>query len=84
MDDLIIYSSSWEDHVEHTRKVRGAGLTANPAKCHWGGIRMEFLSGKAQYPSLSIGCRRWQRTPSQAPRRDSGHSWEQLDSTDGT
>ena len=24
-------------------KLRSAGLTANPAKCHWGGKRMEFL-----------------------------------------
>ena len=23
MDDLIVYSSSWEDHVEHVRKVLG-------------------------------------------------------------
>ena len=23
--------------------LREAGLTANPAKCHWGGTKMEFL-----------------------------------------
>ena len=47
MDDLIVFSTSWDDHVIHVRKVldklRSAGLTANPAKCHWGGKRMEFL-----------------------------------------
>ena len=47
MDDLVIFSSSWADHVTHVRtvlgKVREAGLTANQAKCHWGGTRMEFL-----------------------------------------
>ena len=47
MDDLIIYSSSWADHVDHVRRVltclKGTGLTANPAKCHWGVTRMEFL-----------------------------------------
>ena len=47
IDDLVIYSSSWEDHVVHMRKVlsclREAGLTPNPAKCHWGRTKVEFL-----------------------------------------
>ena len=47
MDDLVIYSSCWKDHVQHVRqvleKLRSAGLTANPAKYHWGGTRMESL-----------------------------------------
>ena len=40
LDDLIIYSTTWEDHLEHVRtilqKLRGAGLTAKPAKCQFG------------------------------------------------
>ena len=47
MDDLIIYSDSWEDHVQHVRLVlealRKAGPTANPSKCRWGGEQIEFL-----------------------------------------
>ena len=47
MDDLIIFSRNWEDHCKHVRivlgKLRAAGLTANPAKCKWGGNKMEFL-----------------------------------------
>jgi len=47
MDDLIIFSSNWKDQVMHVRevlaKLREAGLTANPAKCKWGGSQMEFL-----------------------------------------
>ena len=47
MNHLVIFSSSWEDYVQHVRqvldKLRTAGLMANPAKCHWGGTRMEFL-----------------------------------------
>ena len=43
----VIFSSCWEDNVSHVRqvldKLRSAGLMANPAKCHWGGTRMEFL-----------------------------------------
>ena len=58
MDDLIIYSVSWEEHVAHVRKVlqclREAGLTANPAKCHWGGTRMEFLGHLVGEGTMSI------------------------------
>ena len=40
LDDFIIYSTTWEDHLEHVRailqKLRGAGLTAKPAKCQFG------------------------------------------------
>ena len=47
MDDLIIFSRNWEDHCKHVRivlgKLQAAGLTANPAKCKWGGNKMEFL-----------------------------------------
>ena len=47
MDDLVTYSNSWVDHTKHVRQVleclRVAGLMANPAECHWGGTRMEFL-----------------------------------------
>ena len=58
MDDLIIYSSSWDHHVGHVRQVlsclREAGLTANPAKCHWGGTRMEFLGHLVGEGTMSI------------------------------
>ena len=41
IDDIIIYSSSWEEHKQHVRsmlkKLDKAGLTANPKKCCWGG-----------------------------------------------
>ena len=48
MDDVVIYSSSWEEHKVHVRevlrKLKGAGLMVNPAKCSWGGgMTMEFL-----------------------------------------
>jgi len=47
MDDLVIFSNSWEEHLTHIKsvlqKLRNAGLTANPSKCVWGGTSVEFL-----------------------------------------
>ncbi len=38
IDDVVIHSETWEDHLERLRRVllelRQAGLTANPKKCH--------------------------------------------------
>ena len=37
MDDIIIFSQTWEDHVAHIKcvldRLRKAGLAAKPAKC---------------------------------------------------
>lgn len=37
LDDVVIFSDSWEDHVKHLRailgRIKGAGLTINPKKC---------------------------------------------------
>ena len=37
IDDIVIFSMSWEEHVGHVREVlsrlREAGLTASPKKC---------------------------------------------------
>jgi len=47
MDDIVIYSNTWDEHVGHIRRVLSrleeAGLTANPSKCFWGGKKIEFL-----------------------------------------
>ena len=47
LDDIIIFSSSWQEHVGHVRAVlerlRQAGLTANPNKCLWGAQFVAFL-----------------------------------------
>ena len=41
MDDVVIFSPTWQDHVVHVGRVlqaiRLAGLTVNPTKCCWGG-----------------------------------------------
>ena len=58
MDDLIIFSSCWSDHVVQVRKVLTkqweAGITANPAKCKWSGNRMEFLGHLVGKGTISV------------------------------
>ena len=40
IDDILIFSSSWEDHLIHIEQVleqlQKAGLIARPEKCEWG------------------------------------------------
>jgi len=47
MDDIVIFSVTWSDHVQQVRWVRqiikDAGLTANPSKCRWSGTKLKFL-----------------------------------------
>ena len=47
IDDIAVFSLSWEEHCTHIARVldrlRKAGLTANVGKCQWGQIRCEFL-----------------------------------------
>ena len=54
----MIFSSTWEEHVQHVRlvlsKLRAAGLMANPAKCHWGGTKMEFLGHLVGEGTMSV------------------------------
>ena len=39
LDDLVVYSESWEEHLHHLSQVLGCltkvGLTAKPSKCQW-------------------------------------------------
>ena len=60
MDDVVVFSTTWEDHLVHLGKVLqalgSAGLTANPAKCRWGGQAVKFLghwvgTGKMTVPA---------------------------------
>jgi hypothetical protein len=46
-DDLVVYSQTQEEHIDHVgqvlERIRGAGLTVNPRKCHWARDRVTFL-----------------------------------------
>ncbi|XP_053539534.1 uncharacterized protein LOC124628632 [Ictalurus punctatus] len=47
LDDVVIHSSTWADHLFHLREIlkalREAGLTANPKKCHLGLTEAQYL-----------------------------------------
>ena len=58
MDDVVIFSETWDDHVKHIQSVLGcigeAGLTVNPNKCCWGGRGVEFLGHHIGKGRMSI------------------------------
>ena len=47
LDDLIVFSETWEEHMAHLRvvlqRLREAGLTAKPRKCHFGANHCVYL-----------------------------------------
>ena len=47
LDDLLIFSETWEDHVKHLEmifgKVRDAGLTLKLSKCEFAAAELDFL-----------------------------------------
>ncbi|KAL1263647.1 hypothetical protein QQF64_006386 [Cirrhinus molitorella] len=52
LDDVVVHSERWEDHLERLRRVllelRRAGLTANPKKCH-------LALSEAKYLGYQVG-----------------------------
>jgi len=47
IDDVTIYSNTFEEHLEHLRKtfdkIRAAGLKIQAEKCNFGKISLPFL-----------------------------------------
>ena len=47
MDDIVIFSNSWEEHMEHLKKVldilRKAGLKVKPSKCNFAMQHCSYL-----------------------------------------
>ncbi len=47
LDDVVIYSTTWEDrllHLEKTlSKIQEAGLTVNVAKCEWAKSETNYI-----------------------------------------
>ncbi len=52
LDDIVIHSEAWEDHLDRLRRVlselRRAELTANPRKCH-------LALSEAKYLGFQVG-----------------------------
>ncbi|TFY54605.1 hypothetical protein EVJ58_g8762 [Rhodofomes roseus] len=50
IDDIVVYSRSWDEHVEHLDKVLKAiivsGITLSPTKCHFGYTSILLLGQK--------------------------------------
>jgi hypothetical protein len=77
LDDLVIYSDSFEEHIGHLREVfrrlRNAGLTVNPAKVKFATTHLFFLghiispSGVSVDPDRTKAIRKFQ-----TPRDDKG------------
>lgn len=47
MDDVIIFSNSWEEHLTHLeetlKRIQEAGLTLNVKKCEWARQETSYL-----------------------------------------
>ncbi|CAL9692012.1 unnamed protein product [Knipowitschia caucasica] len=47
LDDVVIFSDTWEQHLRHLERVLGqierAGLTLNPSKCQWAKEEAKYL-----------------------------------------
>ena len=58
IDDVLVYSSSWKEHLKHLRDVlealRKAGLTAKPDKCVWGAQSLEYLGHEVGNGVVSV------------------------------
>ncbi len=73
LDDVVIHSERWEDHLDRLRRVlmelRRAGLATNPRKCHlaWRSLRRSTWASRSDGASSSRRKRRWR--PSAPARR---------------
>jgi hypothetical protein len=47
LDDLVIYSDTWQEHLQHLRHIlqclKSNGLTAKPTKCQFGMAQCSYL-----------------------------------------
>lgn len=47
LDDIAVYSRTWEDHLKHLsmvlKRLQAAGLTLKPDKCHVGMAEVQYL-----------------------------------------
>ena len=60
IDDITVYSDSWDEHVVHLDRVlqalRDYGFTAKPENCQWGLTHLGHFvgEGKVSVPEAKI------------------------------
>lgn len=58
IDDVLIYSRSWQEHLFHISsvlvKIKEAGLTVKKSKCSWGKSQIEYLGHRIGKGVLEI------------------------------
>lgn len=47
IDDIVVFSETWEDHIQHLsdvlQRIHKAGLVINASKCHIAKTEVEYL-----------------------------------------
>ena len=58
INDILVYSKTAEEHVEHLEKVfqklRSNKLYAKGDKCNWGKLRIKFLGHKLMQREVMV------------------------------
>ena len=89
LDDLVIFSSSWLEHMQHLRAViqrlQEAGLTVKPRKCQLGMTGCVYLGhivggGQVEVETAKV-YKQSGSSVSRGQRKRSAHSWVLLDTT---
>ena len=81
IDDVLIFSNMWEEHVEQIRGVLGAlgqaSMTSNSAKCEWVANALTYLGYEVGLGKIKV-FEQWSRlleiTKGLTPRRVYVHS----------
>ena len=77
IDDVLVFSDSWDDHLVHVQQVldalKDAGLTASPSKCVFGARSLSYLGhlvgvGYVSVPEARVRAIKEYRRP--VTRRD--------------
>ena len=58
IDDIVIFSNNWEDHINHLSRVftcfREAHLTAKLSKCSFGQTNLQYLGHTIRLGKLAV------------------------------
>ena len=61
-DDIVIYSKSWEEHVQHVdwviQLLKEKELYAKPSKCFFGIKEVEYLGNIVSHESVKVDLKK--------------------------